>query len=116
MTVFLAYYCFSNMSSRKTGLICTAIYSLNIYRLVCLYTRAAIGEYTAMIFIPLVIYGMWKIYTLPEDSKEHNHNETHIVAAAAFTSTRNTFLCSVFFHKMRQVRRIKKAVISVVMI
>ncbi len=71
MTVFLAYYCFSNMSSRKTGLICTAIYSLNIYRLVCLYTRAAIGEYTAMIFIPLVIYGMWKIYTLPEDSKEH---------------------------------------------
>lgn len=71
ITVFLAYYCFSNMSNKKTGLICTAIYSLNIYRLVCIYTRAAVGEYTAMAFIPLVIYGIWEIYTLPEESKEH---------------------------------------------
>lgn len=70
-TVFVAYYCFSRISSKKIGLICTAVYSLNIYRLVCIFNRSAVGEYTAMIFIPLVIYGMWKIYTLPEESKEH---------------------------------------------
>lgn len=70
-TVFIAYYCFTRMSSKKIGLICTAVYSLNIYRLVCIYNRSAVGEYTAMIFLPLVIYGMWKIYTLPEDSQEH---------------------------------------------
>lgn len=71
ITIFLAYYCFSNMSNKRTGLICTTVYSLNIYRLACIYTRSAVGEYTAMTFIPLVIYGIWKIYTLPEESKEH---------------------------------------------
>ncbi|MCM1173530.1 MAG: hypothetical protein NC341_00615 [Blautia sp.] len=70
-TVFIAYGCFSKMGSRRTGLVCTAVYSLNLYRLVCLYSRAAVGEYTAMVFLPLVIYGMWRIYTLPEASKEH---------------------------------------------
>lgn len=70
-TVLIAYYCFRGMSNAKTGLACTIVYTLNIYRLLCIYTRAAVGEYTAMVFTPLVLYGLWKIYTLPEDSKEH---------------------------------------------
>lgn len=70
-TVLAAYYCFCGMSNAKTGLVCTVVYTLNIYRLVCIYTRAAVGEYTAMTFIPLVLYGLWKIYMLPEGSKMH---------------------------------------------
>lgn len=70
-TVLLAYYSFSRMSNAKRGLVCTIVYSLNIYRLTCLYTRAAVGEYTAMAFWPLVFYGFWKAYTLPEESDEH---------------------------------------------
>ena len=70
-TVLLAYYSFSRMSNARTGLVCTIAYSLNIYRLTCMYTRAAVGEYTAMIFWPLVFYGFWKAYTLPEESDEH---------------------------------------------
>ncbi len=73
-TVLISYYCFSRMSSKNIGLVCTALYSLNIYRLVCIYDRAAVGEYTAMIFIPLVVFGLWKIYTLPEESKEHGRS------------------------------------------
>lgn len=70
-TVCIAFFCFSRMGNRKAGLVCAAAYSLNIYRLVCLYTRVAVGEYTAMAFMPLVLYGFWKAYTLPEDSEEH---------------------------------------------
>lgn len=73
-TVLIAYYCFRGMSNAKTGLVCTVVYTLNIYRLVCIYTRGAVGEYTAMVFLPLVLYGLWKIYTLPEESKEHKNS------------------------------------------
>ena len=73
-TVFLGYYCFSKMGTARTGLVCTIIYSLNIYRLYDVYTRMAVGEYTALMFLPLVLYGMWRIYTLPEESEEHGRS------------------------------------------
>lgn len=73
-TILISYHCFTKMSSRRTGLLCSIVYSLNIYRLVCVYTRAAVGEYTAMVFLPMVVYGLWKIYTLPEESREHERS------------------------------------------
>lgn len=82
-TVFASWYCFSKMSNRRTGLLCAALYSLNIYRLTCLYTRAAVGEYTAMIFLPILLYGFWKVYTRPEDSEEHE--KSWITIAFGFT-------------------------------
>lgn len=74
LTVGISFHCFSRMSDRWTGLLCAALYSLNLYRLHCVYTRAAVGEYTAVAFMPLVLYGLWKVYKLPEDSKEHKNS------------------------------------------
>ena len=31
-------------------------------------------EYTAIMFMPLVLYGMWRVYMLPEESKEHGRS------------------------------------------
>lgn len=73
-TALIAYHCFRGMSNARTGLVCTVVYTLNIYRLFDIYTRAAVGEYTAMIFTPLVLYGFWKAYILPEESKEHERS------------------------------------------
>ena len=53
---------------------------MNIYRLTCIYTRAAVGEYTAMTFMPLVLYGLWKLYTLPEDTEEYKNSWFTIAA------------------------------------
>ena len=39
------------------------LYTLSCYRLVCVYTRAAVGEFTAMAFFPLVLLGLYGIYT-----------------------------------------------------
>lgn len=62
-TVFAGFYSFRRIfKSEKYGLMATGLYTLVGYRLSNLYVRAAVGEYTAMIFIPLVIYGMYRIY------------------------------------------------------
>ena len=48
---------------QMAALAATALYTLNPYRLTDLYNRAAAGEFIAMIFLPLVLYGFWKIYS-----------------------------------------------------
>lgn len=80
LTVGISYYTFGKMSRPHIGLCCAALYSLNIYRLTCIYTRGAVGEYTAMTFMPLVLYGLWKLYTMPEDSKAHKDSWIPITA------------------------------------
>ena len=73
-TILITYYCFYKMSNNKTALVCTIVFCLNIYRLFNIYARMAVGEFTATMFMPLVLYGMWRIYTLPEDSQEHKRS------------------------------------------
>lgn len=62
LTAILSYYACSRIfRSVKLGLIGSAFYTLSLYRLVNLYTRAAIGEASAMAFLPLVAVGMYAI-------------------------------------------------------
>lgn len=49
--------------ARGTAVAGTALYLLANYRLVNIYFRGAVGEYTAMVWLPLVILGMYGIYT-----------------------------------------------------
>ncbi len=67
-TILVSYYCFSKMfGSRLTGFLGSALYSLNLYRYMCIYNRAAVGEYSAMIFLPLIFYSLWAIFTQPTE-------------------------------------------------
>lgn len=78
-TVLSAFFCFSKMSGKRTGVICAAVYSLNIYRLSCIYTRAAVGEYTALVFLPIILYGLWRLYQ--NAYREEKDNESWVVIA-----------------------------------
>lgn len=63
-TCLIAYFSFGRIiESRRLGLLGAMLYTLSCYRLVCVYTRAAVGEFTAMAFFPLVLLGLYGIYT-----------------------------------------------------
>ncbi|MBR4831195.1 MAG: hypothetical protein IKZ97_01050 [Butyrivibrio sp.] len=67
ITVFVAYFAFKKISGNdKVGLASMVIYSLIGFRIHSIYTGATIGEYGAFTFLPLVVLGLWDIYTKKE--------------------------------------------------
>lgn len=73
-TAAVAYYCAKKVSgSYKIGLVMSLVYTLSVYRLTNLYYRYALGEYTAMLFLPLVFYGLRRLF-LEGDTKQERQN------------------------------------------
>lgn len=73
-TAAVAYYCAKKVSgSYKTGLVMSLVYTLSVYRLTNLYYRYALGEYTAMLFLPLVFCGLRQLF-LFEGTKQERQN------------------------------------------
>lgn len=69
ITAVLSYKCFEKISKNsKVALLGSALYTLAGYKIICTYMRAAVGEYTAMSFFPLVLWGMYYLYTKEEFS------------------------------------------------
>ncbi len=75
LTTAIAFYCGKKMfrSDVKAGVFSLA-FTLSTYRLVCLYARAAVGEYSAFCFYPIVILAIWNIYTQDVKNKEYGKN------------------------------------------
>lgn len=70
-----AYFSFKGcFRNRYIGLFGCALYTLAPYRLHNVYVRAAVGEYTAMIFFPLLVWGFYRIYTEDPDKKGYLWN------------------------------------------
>lgn len=68
-TALISGYSFGKIfRKREIGVFGSCLYTLSPYRLVNLYTRGALGEYTGMIFWPLLIYSC--ILLLNEDRKK----------------------------------------------
>lgn len=69
-TAAVAYYAFLKISGdKKTALFGSCLYTLSPYRLSCIYVRAALGEYSAMMFLPLVILCFWYAFEAKEEEK-----------------------------------------------
>lgn len=67
-TAWLSYYCFRKIFGHPyIGLLCSMLYTLSLYRLYKLYMRGSLGEALGMMFLPLIAYGFWRIFT--EDHK-----------------------------------------------
>jgi len=63
LTCGVAYVCFKRMTGdQHVSLLGTALYVLSCYRLTNVYVRSAVGEYTALTFMPLVLLGMFLIF------------------------------------------------------
>ncbi len=94
-TVLIAYLCFKKIFDRyDIALILSLIFSSASYRLENVYIRAAVGEYTAMAFFPLILLSMYLIYTSDKeiDWKEIIKNGT--LLALGVTGLINTHILS----------------------
>ena len=82
-TVVISYFSFKRMfHSGKLGVLGCLLYSTALYRLLDTYTRAAVGEYTAMLFFPLVLCGFYLIFT---ESGSENRTRHSILTALGLT-------------------------------
>lgn len=60
----VCYWCFKGICrNRNIALLGAWMYLFSAYRITNVYVRAAVGEYTAMVFLPMVVYGFYKLYT-----------------------------------------------------
>lgn len=72
-TLLITYFCFKKLSNHKyIGITCAALYCLSVSRILNIYLRSAVGEYSAFMFLPLVLLGMKEIYSIDADKTENN--------------------------------------------
>lgn len=83
-TAWIAYISFSKcFGSRVVGIFGCALYTLAPYRMYNIYNRAAVGEFTAMIFLPLLVWGFYRIYT--EDPEEKGYLWNWVIPVVGFS-------------------------------
>lgn len=93
MTVLISYWCIKQMfKSRYIGLLGSMMYSLAYYRLINVYLRAAAGEAMALTFFPLIVYGLYRIYTM--DTKDNAYRFVWIVPALGYSGLIQSHLIS----------------------
>ncbi|NLB29057.1 MAG: hypothetical protein GX823_02360 [Clostridiales bacterium] len=63
LTATLSYVCFKRLFRRRDlAVFASVAYSLCLYRLICVFTRGAIGELIAMAFLPAVLLGVYEVF------------------------------------------------------
>ena len=82
-TAWISWYCFSKIfEDSKIGLMCSALYTLSIIRLYKLAVVGAVGEGSAMTFLPLIFYGMYRVFT--EDIQEKRYRTAWLPLAFGY--------------------------------
>ena len=112
-TVVLSYISFKKISKNAhIGLLCSAVYSLSIYRLCDIYFRDAVGEYTAMMFLPVIVWGMWNI--MFENTNKEVYKSNWIILSLGMTGIIQSHILTcemvVFFMIITCICNIKKVI------
>ena len=73
-TILVAFYCFGRMFQDKyIGLMCSALYAFSLYRITVLFERGCLGEGCAQIFLPLLLYGYYRMFTDDTEAKSYKN-------------------------------------------
>ena len=115
LTTGIAYYSFKRLfRDDKMGLLGCMLYTTSIYRMVCIYVRAAVGEYCALMFLPLIITAVYEI--LWQEEREENLRSSWVLGVIGFSglilthviSTETTAVFAVIFCLINWKRTFKK--------
>lgn len=91
-TALIAYFSFKKiLGCNKLGLLASMLYTLSYYRLLNVYTRAAVGEYCAMMFLPLIFAGLYQIFTYTGSAKK-DYVKLAILPAIGLTGIINSHI------------------------
>lgn len=92
-TVLIAYYSFSRIFNNKyIGVAGSALYTLSIFRIYKLVFASAVGEGSAVTFMPLVVYGFWRVFT--EDRRGKAYRSCWIPLALGYAGLIQTHVLS----------------------
>ncbi len=93
LTAIISYYSFSKIfKDRRIGVICCGLYTLSIFRIYKMYITAAAGEAGAVTFMPLVLYGFYRLFT--EDIKSREYRTVWIPLSLGFSGLIQTHVLS----------------------
>ena len=82
-TTVVSYVCFGKIFQKKNIALLTCMaYVTATYRMVNLYVRAAVGEYSAALFFPIVALAIYRIYT---DNYDENYKKNALLLAIGMT-------------------------------
>ena len=74
-TCLISYYSFNKiLKNGYIGVICSMLYTMSIYRFHKIYHCAALGESISIMFLPLVVVGLYKIFTDDVKDKKYYWN------------------------------------------
>lgn len=83
-TAICSYFSFKGMFRDKlVGMFGCMLYTLAPYRIYNIYNRSAVGEYTAMTFLPLVCYGFYALLT--QDTEKKEYKKYWLILVAGFS-------------------------------
>ena len=88
VTVLSTYAVFRRIfQSRQIGILSAALWTLSTYRLDDVYSRGAVGEYIALLFLPLLLLGVFSIvFPKRQGASKHGGLICAIAAAGIITS------------------------------
>ena len=106
---------------RSIALFSSIFYLIAPYKLANIYSRFAIGEFTAMVFIPLVFLGIYNLFN--QDKKKHYYisiGAIGLMLSHTVTTLYTAIFCIIYIlfniQKLKDKEIIKKCIINVIFI
>lgn len=88
-TALIAYYCFAKIfKNRYIGLFCSGLYTLSVFRIYRLMIVTAVGEGSALTFLPLILYGLYRVFT--ENPREKSYRTAWLPIAFGYAGIMQT--------------------------
>ncbi len=107
--------------NRKIALLSALFYLIAPYKLANVYKRYAMGEFTAMVFIPIVFLGVYNLFE--QDGKKHYYiaiGAIGLILSHTITTLYTALFCILYvlFHlkKLKEKEILKKCVVNVIFI